>query len=280
MKYVAIAAALLALPQAALAQQATGHDQPHRHRHRPLQRCRRRPGVQRDDQPRRACGRRWAASCGPYRRLAGRDPQLQPGLHQRDAQGEAFGRRACRRERRRRRATPTISTTPRKWRSCRPRERRPQITYTTASSLPAPTNVQLTAPLANAADNVTIRVHSFGTDGRGAARRRLLYERDTASRSRPHDREGEGHAHHLENDAGRRCGERGRDFLRSGDNRAADRDRPQRRRQAARAARSPSRTPTPADCRSRSVSNRSPSRTTGCGSRVPPAISRSFLPRR
>ena len=39
----------------------------------------------------------------------------------------------------------------------------PDITYTTASSLPAPTNVQLTAPLANAADNVTIRVHSFGT---------------------------------------------------------------------------------------------------------------------
>ena len=40
----------------------------------------------------------------------------------------------------------------------------PQITYTTASSLPAPTNVQLTAPLANTADNVTIRVYSFGTD--------------------------------------------------------------------------------------------------------------------
>ena len=39
----------------------------------------------------------------------------------------------------------------------------PQITYTTASSLPAPTDVQLTAPLANAADNVTIRVYSFGT---------------------------------------------------------------------------------------------------------------------
>jgi len=40
----------------------------------------------------------------------------------------------------------------------------PQITYTTASSLPAPTNVQLTAPLANTADNVTIRVYSFGTE--------------------------------------------------------------------------------------------------------------------
>ena len=39
----------------------------------------------------------------------------------------------------------------------------PQITYTTASSLPAPTDVQLTAPLANAADNVTLRVYSFGT---------------------------------------------------------------------------------------------------------------------
>ena len=39
----------------------------------------------------------------------------------------------------------------------------PQITYTTASSLPAPTNVALTAPLANAADNVTLRVYSFGT---------------------------------------------------------------------------------------------------------------------
>jgi hypothetical protein len=39
----------------------------------------------------------------------------------------------------------------------------PQITYTTASSLPAPTNVSLTAPLANATDNVTLRVYSFGT---------------------------------------------------------------------------------------------------------------------
>ena len=39
----------------------------------------------------------------------------------------------------------------------------PSITYTTASSLPAPTDVQLTAPLANAADNVTLRVYSFGT---------------------------------------------------------------------------------------------------------------------
>jgi hypothetical protein len=39
----------------------------------------------------------------------------------------------------------------------------PQITYTTASALPAPTNVALTAPLANAADNVTLRVYSFGT---------------------------------------------------------------------------------------------------------------------
>lgn len=43
----------------------------------------------------------------------------------------------------------------------------PQITYTTASSLPAPTDVQLTSPLANAADNVTIRVYSFST-GAGA----------------------------------------------------------------------------------------------------------------
>ena len=40
----------------------------------------------------------------------------------------------------------------------------PAITYTTASSLPAPTNVSLTAPLANSADNVTVRVFSFGTD--------------------------------------------------------------------------------------------------------------------
>jgi hypothetical protein len=39
----------------------------------------------------------------------------------------------------------------------------PAITYTTASSLPAPTNVSLTGPLANAADNVTVRVYSFGT---------------------------------------------------------------------------------------------------------------------
>jgi len=39
----------------------------------------------------------------------------------------------------------------------------PQITYTTASSLPAPTDVSLNAPLANAADNVTLRVYSFGT---------------------------------------------------------------------------------------------------------------------
>jgi len=39
----------------------------------------------------------------------------------------------------------------------------PSITYTTAASLPAPTDVQLTAPLANAADNVTLRVYSFGT---------------------------------------------------------------------------------------------------------------------
>ena len=39
----------------------------------------------------------------------------------------------------------------------------PQITYTTASSLPAPTDVSLSAPLANAADNVTLRVYSFGT---------------------------------------------------------------------------------------------------------------------
>jgi len=39
----------------------------------------------------------------------------------------------------------------------------PQITYTTASSLPAPTDVSLTSPLANAADNVTLRVYSFGT---------------------------------------------------------------------------------------------------------------------
>jgi hypothetical protein len=39
----------------------------------------------------------------------------------------------------------------------------PSITYTTASSLPAPTDVQLTAPLANAADNVTLRIYSFGT---------------------------------------------------------------------------------------------------------------------
>ncbi|HYJ52300.1 MAG TPA: hypothetical protein VEW04_03925 [Allosphingosinicella sp.] len=39
----------------------------------------------------------------------------------------------------------------------------PSITYVTASALPAPTNVQLTAPLANAADNVTVRVHSFRT---------------------------------------------------------------------------------------------------------------------
>lgn len=39
----------------------------------------------------------------------------------------------------------------------------PQIAYTTASSLPAPTDVSLTAPLANAADNVTLHVHTFGT---------------------------------------------------------------------------------------------------------------------
>jgi hypothetical protein len=39
----------------------------------------------------------------------------------------------------------------------------PQIAYTTASSLPAPTDVSLTSPLANAADNVTLSVHSFGT---------------------------------------------------------------------------------------------------------------------
>ena len=39
----------------------------------------------------------------------------------------------------------------------------PSITYVTASSLPAPTDVQLTAPLANAADNVTLTVYSFGT---------------------------------------------------------------------------------------------------------------------
>jgi hypothetical protein len=39
----------------------------------------------------------------------------------------------------------------------------PAITYTTASSLPAPTNVALTAPLANVADNVTVSVYSFGT---------------------------------------------------------------------------------------------------------------------
>jgi len=39
----------------------------------------------------------------------------------------------------------------------------PSISYATASSLPAPTDVQLTAPLANAADNVTLRVYSFGT---------------------------------------------------------------------------------------------------------------------
>jgi hypothetical protein len=39
----------------------------------------------------------------------------------------------------------------------------PSIMYTTASSLPAPTDVQLTAPLANAADNVTLRVYSFNT---------------------------------------------------------------------------------------------------------------------
>ncbi|MNC92813.1 hypothetical protein D3C83_93170 [compost metagenome] len=39
----------------------------------------------------------------------------------------------------------------------------PSITYTTASSLPAPTDVSLTAPLANAADNVTLTVHSFDT---------------------------------------------------------------------------------------------------------------------
>jgi hypothetical protein len=39
----------------------------------------------------------------------------------------------------------------------------PSITYTTAAAPPAPTDVQLTSPLANAADNVTLRVYSFGT---------------------------------------------------------------------------------------------------------------------
>jgi hypothetical protein len=39
----------------------------------------------------------------------------------------------------------------------------PAITYTTATALPAPTDVQLTAPLANAADNVSLRIYSFHT---------------------------------------------------------------------------------------------------------------------
>lgn len=40
----------------------------------------------------------------------------------------------------------------------------PDISYTTASALPPPTNVQLTAPLASAADNITLRVFGFVTD--------------------------------------------------------------------------------------------------------------------
>jgi len=39
----------------------------------------------------------------------------------------------------------------------------PSITYTTAAALPAPANVSLTGPLANAPDNVSVRVYSFGT---------------------------------------------------------------------------------------------------------------------
>jgi hypothetical protein len=40
----------------------------------------------------------------------------------------------------------------------------PAITYTTASALPPATNVQLTGPLASAADNITLRVYGFTTD--------------------------------------------------------------------------------------------------------------------
>lgn len=39
----------------------------------------------------------------------------------------------------------------------------PAISYTTAAALPAPVNVSLTGPLANAPDNISIRVFNFGT---------------------------------------------------------------------------------------------------------------------
>jgi hypothetical protein len=63
----------------------------------------------------------------------------------------------------RRPAMPTTSTSPRRWRCCRPRERRPRSPTRPPARCRRRPTCQLTAPLANAADNVTLRVYSFGT---------------------------------------------------------------------------------------------------------------------
>ena len=91
MKYVAIAAALLALPHAALAQQATGTINL---TGSVAGRCSVVGGGQAFSETinlGELSGGDGRLRTGPYRRVARRDPQLQPGLHQRDAQSEALG---------------------------------------------------------------------------------------------------------------------------------------------------------------------------------------------